>query len=104
MCFGEVKKGAQWGEQRQGDGVIRKSEYKYLFSCVLQRCMWESVAVTVKRLAAPKLPLHIFCLADRSQTDYSSTFLFTPPKYTNYSGPGLNVSCRKVEKEKVADE
>lgn len=97
------KTGAMVREQRQGDRRILKNLNINIYSAVFCRgvCV-ESVAVAVKRLAAPKLPLHIFCLANRSQTDCSSAYSFTPPKYTNYSGPGLNVSCLKVEK--VTDE
>lgn len=52
----------------------------------------------------PKVPLHILCLSDRRQTVSSPLFSLTPPDYTNYSGPRLNVSCLKVKKEKVTDE
>lgn len=63
----------------------------------------KSVDVT-KLTAAAKVPLHILCLSDRRQTASSPLFSLTPPDYTNYSGPRLNVSCLKVKKEKVTDE
>lgn len=86
VCLGERKKecsmgrtGVRAGEQKQGDREIKKAN---ICSAVFCRgvCV-ESVAVAVKRLAAPKLPLHIFCLADRrSQTDSSSASSYPPPQ------------------------
>lgn len=88
-------------EQRQGDREIKNLNINTSSAVFCRGVCVENVAFGVKQFAALKLPLHIFCLASARQT-VPPHFLSPLPKNTNYSGPGLNVSCLKVEK--VTDE